>query len=391
MDAPRVSRLRENTSVSKPKLALVMTTIGEGALLEDYCRQAEAEGWRDSLRLIVIPDKKTPPELYRRSKDLAQVGFDIHCPALDNQEAFLARLGGIERLIPYNTDNRRNVGYLMALEWGAEGVISLDDDNYCIPGSSLFDEYAVVCAGEQTLPAVHSADGWYNICELIKFEPNYRVYPRGYPYAHRHKDAEVERRGETGLVRLNAGLWLEHPDCDGITWLAAPVRGVDWNRQSILLGQTTWTPINTQNTSLHRDVVASYYFVRMGYKLAGLPIDRYGDIFSGYFAQACVRHMGHRIRVGTPVARHDRNTHNYLKDATNELACIWVLEDLLPWLVELKLEGSSYAETYLCLADMLEDQVERFSGFIWTDATRGYLHSMAYCMRQWIAACNTIG
>src|SRR3712207_9514532 len=80
-----------------------------------------------------------------------------------------------------------------------------------------------------------------------------------------------------------------------ITWLGAPVRSRSFkphNGGSIFLGDDTWSPINTQNTGLHRDLTVTYYFVRMGYPLAGLPIDRYGDIFSGYLSQACVKHMG---------------------------------------------------------------------------------------------------
>lgn len=37
------------------------------------------------------------------------------------------------------------------------------------------------------------------------------------------------------------------------------------------------------------------------YNSAGAPIDRLDDIFSGYLCQACVRHLGDRIRVGTPI------------------------------------------------------------------------------------------
>ena len=70
----------------------------------------------------------------------------------------------------------------------------------------------------------------------------------------------------------------------------------------------------------------------------GLQIDRFGDIFSGYFSQACARHLGHSIRAGTPIAEHRRNAHRYLRDATQEMAGIWVLEDLLPWLADLRLD-----------------------------------------------------
>jgi hypothetical protein len=156
-----------------------------------------------------------------------------------------------------------------------------------------------------------------------------------------------------------------------------------------VLGDRAWSPINTQNTSLHRDVIVSYYFARMGYPLAGLvAIDRYGDILSGYLAQACVRHVGHRIRVGTPAVDHRRNSHHYMRDATHEMGCVWLMEDLTEWLTELKLTGSTYQETYLSLASQLDDAAEKFNGYIWNDATRGYVHQLAYCMRRWATTCR---
>lgn len=293
-------------------------------------------------------------------------------------------------LIPYDSDNRRNVGFLMALESGCEFMISIDDDNYCRQGEDFFTEHAVVCQPETELRAVHSASGWYNICKLMDVEPS-NVYPRGFPYRYRHRPAKVTYKVEQGMVHLNAGLWLQEPDLDAVTWLANPARAHRFRGESILLGETTWSPTNTQNTALHRDAIVAYYFVRMGYPIAGLRIDRYGDIFSGCFCQACVRHLGYRIRVGTPTVDHRRNAHDYLRDLTFELACIWLIEDIAEWLREVQLEGNTYAETYLCLADAIDEQVERFEGFIWTDATRGYFHHMTYCMRQWVAACRQIG
>jgi hypothetical protein len=55
------------------------------------------------------------------------------------------------------------------------------------------------------------------------------------------------------------------------------------------------------------------------------------------------------------------------------------------------LQGSSYPETYLCLADAIDHQVQHFTGQIWTDSARGYFHQMTYCMRQWIKACALVG
>ncbi|MDW8235612.1 MAG: hypothetical protein RMK98_03180 [Bacteroidia bacterium] len=48
-------------------------------------------------------------------------------------------------------------------------------------------------------------------------------------------------------------------------------------------------------------------------------IDRYGDIFSGYFVQACAKHLDGAIRVRTPVAHHRRNAPDYLRDTTSLL------------------------------------------------------------------------
>jgi hypothetical protein len=126
----------------------------------------------------------------------------------------------------------------------------------------------------------------------------------------------------------------------------------------------------------------------MGYPIGGANIDRYGDIFSGYFAEACVQTTGGGVRIGSPVADHKRNSHNYLVDATNEWACILLLEDLLPWLTTVRLTGATPAEAYLDLSHLIEDAAEDFQGRIWTDATRAYFHHMGYHMRLWLSACK---
>jgi chorismate mutase len=344
---------------------------------------------RDQLKIVVIPDKKTPEQLYKKCRQFADKGFNILCPTLTEQEDYLKKLGRFAELVPYNSDNRRNVGYLMALESGASVLFSIDDDNYCI--GETYATVASVCEDAVTLPAAHSSNGWFNFCDMLAIQPNYRVYPRGFPYHKRHQDPAITFKNETGPVRMNVGLWLQEPDLDAMTWLALPVRAKTFTGKPVLLGHDTWGPINTQNTALHRDLVVSYYFVRMGYPLAGMPIDRFGDIFSGYLSQACVRHMGHRIRVGDPVADHKRNAHNHLRDAAGEMACILTLEPLTEWLHGLKLEGRTYAETYMSLAEAIDNQVERFTGQIWTDATRGYFHQMTYCMRKWVDACKFLG
>jgi hypothetical protein len=292
--------------------------------------------------------------------------------------------------VPYNSDNRRNVGFLMAYASGSEFLISIDDDNYCRPDEDFFAAHAAVVGPDSIHNVVESAAGFLNICDLLEFHRPGPVYPRGYPYRFRHIDESWRWSERRASVPINAGLWLLDPDIDAITWLVAKPRVIGFKGDSVVLGPQTWTPVNTQNTALIRDAIPAYYFFRMGYPISGMPVDRYGDIFSGYFAQACVKSMGGLVRVGTPIADHRRNTHNYMKDATNEWACILTLEDLLPWLLEFRPGGASYMDCYRALSYGMEDAVERFAGSTWTDVTRGYFHQVAYYMRLWLEACRNI-
>jgi reversibly glycosylated polypeptide len=390
---PRPSpRAFEEAVIGPPPTAvIVLTTVHDSDILNRYFENLKQFGHVERVGVVVIPDRKTPRSMVDRCEELLKQGWRVSCPSLEKQEDYLRSLGAFGPLVPYDSDNRRNVGYLMALEQGTDYLISIDDDNFPLPGHDFAAEHAIVCAPPHEFSAVNSATGWFNICDMLRLEPASRVYPRGFPYNQRHQPTQATIDKERGVVQLNAGLWLSEPDLDAMTWLTAPVRAVGADTQSLVLGTNTWSPINTQNTGLHRDVIPSYYFVRMGYPVAGMAIDRYGDIFSGYFSQACVRHLGGRIRVGTPLADHRRNSHNLLADATRELACIWVLEELTAWLREVKLDGNSYCEAYESVSHAVEQAVERFAGFIWTDTTRGYFHQMAYCMRQWIRACRQLG
>ena len=373
--------------MAKPRASLVFTTIYSADVLDAYYENFERFGHLEQVEVIVIPDRKTPPETYQRAQRMNHQGMRTSCPTLDEQNDYLRGAGFPPELVPYNSDNRRNVGYLMALASGSDFLISIDDDNYCTAEQDAFAEHSVVCKGPAEYPTVSSQTGFYNICDLLELERPVPVYARGFPYFARHKDEAARPAAATVDVHLNAGLWTLDPDIDALTWLVCLPRVRSFKGESVVLAGDTWSPINTQNTALRRDAIPAYYFLKMAYPISGIPIDRYGDIFSGYFVQACTKHLGGAIRVGSPYAEHRRNSHNYMRDAINEIACIAVLEDLLPWLAEVKLTGNSYIESYASLSHAIADAVEHFHGSIWTDATRGYFHQAAHYMRAWLKAC----
>lgn len=366
------------------RIGMVVTTINDGSILFDYCTEAERTGWKNNVTFYVIPDKKSPRALYLRCDQIDATGFDVRFIDLDDQRDYLAHLD-IEHLVPWNSDNRRNIGYLMAVAEECDTIISIDDDNYCRT-NDFFNEHNVVTQGIHELDTIESKDKWVNVVRELLEIP---AYHRGFPFRERNKiGSGFDWQPREGRVALNAGLWFESPDIDAVTWLGSSkslLKG-DTLRDSFVLGRDVWSPINSQNTAIRRDAMAAYYFVPMGATVQGLQIDRFADIFSGYFVEACVKHMGDYVRMGSPVANHIRNSHDYMKDLRQELACYEILDELTAWLTEEKLDGSTYPEAYLSLASRMEDAVERFQGGIWTVDTKGFFHRMAYCMRRWIKA-----
>lgn len=370
------------------RAAVVVTTIGTGGFLEAYVNNLACSGTLHRARIIVIPDLKTPASLFEKCEALRKNGLDIICPTVEDQNSYLNKLG-IADLVAFNSDHRRNVGFLLALNGDADYVISIDDDNLCRDGENFIGEHAVVCAGEREFDVIRSPNGWFNICDLMTIEPQ-NVYPRGFPFRFRDRSSEAERRRERATIHLNAGLWLEDPDLDAATWLTNPARAVSFRGPSVVLDRDTWSPVNTQNTAVHRDAVVAFYFVRMAFVLSGLRMDRWGDIFSGYFCQACVRHLGNSVRVGTPLVNHIRNRHDYLKDLVSELPCMWLMEDLVESIREIRLQGSTYPDTYLSLAQGIDDASEKVKTFNGDAATRDFFHGVAKDMRLWTKAVKTI-
>jgi hypothetical protein len=318
-----------------------------------------------------------------------RAGLAILFPDLAEQEAYLARLGPIKDAIPWNSDARRNIGFLMAYESGAEVIVGVDDDNLCeLPGPWLA-AHGVTAAPRGPLVLASSASGWWNPCDLLRLDPP-GIYPRGYPYAERGGPAPSLTTHEAhGRIDVNAGLWLGAPDIDAFTHLAAPTEASALSG-SVVLHPDTWAPVNTQNTALRREAMGAWWFVGMGQRINTLAIQRFGDILSGYFLIACARQVGGLVRFGTPLVMHRRNDHDIGKDALGELPGIWLMEDIAPWLHDLRLSGQTYVEAYLALADALDGFAAGRPSAFWTDSARGFIGATTKGMRDWSQAIRTI-
>lgn len=372
--------------------AIVATTIFEPKFLDGFEQSIAAAGRFDEVRLYVIPDHKTPPSVSEAAAAARDRGFRVICPSIAEQDAFLKRLGTPADFIPYNSDNRRNVGFLMALEAGCEVLISIDDDNFALPGEDFVGRHHVVGI-PSTDPHARSSDQWFNICSLLQCDAGDGVFARGFPYAAQRSARTVTMDDSAAPipVAMNAGLWLDEPDVDAVYRLCRRPKITGFAGQNVILGPDVWSPINTQNTSLTRGAALTYYYVRMGFHLQGLKIDRFGDILSGYLTQKVIKHMRHGIRVGSPVLDHRRTPHNLFKDLYHELAGIVLIEEFVPWLQEVKLTGTTPLAAYATLAEEMTAMASRPKGFVWDEGGREFVAETASLMQTWIKLVRQFG
>jgi len=363
-------------------IAICTTTIFPiRTFLDEYRRNIIEYGHEHDVRVYVAGDNRSPAGCAEDAAWASREGLQTVFLSIEEQRQFLKRFDGLEAMIPENSDNRRNAAYLAALDEGADLIISVDDDNFPVEGVDFVGEHMAV-GSEAKLPEAVGQGGWYNLCDLLR--PRIAgLYPRGFPYGKRG-DGTNRLAGEAaGTVAVNVGLWCGDPDADAIGRLYAKPHIDRADGRNVLLGRGVRCPINTQNTAVSRDAMAAYYYVRMGGLIRGMRLDRFGDIFSGYFLQVCADAVGGRIRIGSPMADHRRNSHDLLVDLYHELAGIMMLEDMAEFLSTVHRPGCAYAEAYEGLSHRLEDFADGQDGFIWVPETRRYLHAIAANMRVW--------
>ena len=78
--------------------AIVVTTIFPPVFLDGFCSNFRKFGRESDVRIIVIPDRKTPESVFQACAQAAQAGYHVACPTLEEQTRFLARIGGSRRL-----------------------------------------------------------------------------------------------------------------------------------------------------------------------------------------------------------------------------------------------------------------------------------------------------
>lgn len=381
--------------MNKP-ISIVFTTINTPLVLYELYKNITRFGYLDHVKVWVVGDLKTPPQVHQLVDEISSNGMETIYLDIDQQDEWGKQFPTFYKRIPYNNETRRNIGYLFALEDGCDILISIDDDNF--PSEDDFVGHHLRTGQGWAGNILYESQGFHNVCEYLRFEPSRAIYPRGFPFGMRNSKNQAEiltRANESNAIKIgiSAGLWLGDPDVDATTWLNGSVRSVGYDGEScIVLDQSTWSPINTQNTSVVRELIPAYFCIPMGWQMPGGSIQRYGDIWGGYFLQSIIKDTEYYVSIGRPLVNHLRNPHNYLQDLRYEY---WGLIST-DWLVSVLYKEFTPTESRIV------DRIDELSNFLkhsalrdlpswYPNEMRDFMFSTSDSLTEWAQVCRILG
>jgi hypothetical protein len=243
--------------------------------------------------LVVVGDKKTPTDWY----------YD-NCTYLD-VNAQIALSPELANAIPYNHYGRKMIGYVYAMNQGADLIIDTDDDN--IPyGDWNFPEFD----GAYTTSAPNL--GWVNIYHHFSQQP---IWPRGLPLRNIN-DSRDKLQWSKEKTAHKVGIWQgladEDPDVDAIYRLTSNTPCVFEKKQPVVLEKGTICPFNSQNTAIQKELFPLLF-------LPSFVTFRFTDILRGIIAQPILWNHNYRLGFTEATVVQKRNEHDYFKDFESEV------------------------------------------------------------------------
>jgi hypothetical protein len=271
------------------RVALCTTTINVPHVLKLY-RACDPD-----VRMFVAGDLKTDKNILQL---LPQLG---DCVFLREADAWKC-----SALIGWNSIQRRNIAFLEALKWGADIIVSIDDDN--APTSTNYFEQITEPLRKPFSGICASASNWFDVGQLLVPRAPHRGYPRHIPHSAYY---EAITGAKVGVA---AGICLGDPDIDATTRLAlAPeVHQVSQLLEAgVLVNPHAWTVFNSQNTAILREFVPAWGMLPF--------VGRMDDIYASLICQRVMRERGMGVHFGRPFVWQSRNEHNLVKDLRGEV------------------------------------------------------------------------
>ncbi|XP_021965552.1 uncharacterized protein LOC110860763 [Folsomia candida] len=292
---------RESQNRASPIIStkwIVVTSISPPT--QQIATLSKIHGWQ----LLVVADQKTP--------------LDWNAPGaiLLSVEAQHSLGYGIVSLLPWNSYTRKMIGYLYAIQHGAQYIYDTDDDNAPNEGVE-FEKGFVLTDTMKGLTLIPPQDRGNLINPYVHFGQK-SIWPRGFPldqvgvgYNNTYKLCVVH----TPLIQQ--GLVNGDPDVDAVYRLTqksvySPLNvKFDGFAPPLIYPEGLLAPFNSQNTLFH-------YAAFWGMLLPTTVTFRVTDIWRGYWAQRLLWEIGGTLAFLPPRTTQIRNNHTYLKDFVEE-------------------------------------------------------------------------
>ena len=270
------------------KKYIIITTINaKTAAIKEFEKLKE---WQ----IVIVGDKKS--KAIANSKNLTFLSIDDQ-----NQLGF-----NIVDRLPLNHYTRKNIGYLYAIQAGADLIYDTDDDNMPKPN---WGEIPFHCD-----KIIRESDG-VDFINIYRYFTDEFVWPRGFPLdlIRRESDLEIteNRHSEIGVWQ---GLVDLAPDVDAIYRLLFN-KSISFGQQApVALQKGAFCPFNSQNTMWNRDVFPLLY-------LPATVSFRHTDILRSFIAQRLMWAQDLHVGFHQATVNQNRNPHDLMKDFENELEC----------------------------------------------------------------------
>lgn len=280
-------------TLAEMKTALITTTINTPHVLALY------RNYGPDVRFFVAGDLKTPTSAIEL------------CGAMDGCAYFgveFQKKWKCSDLLGWNCIQRRNIALLEALRWGADSIVTIDDDNIPLDNQYFFDFQRYCWYQPFEGLKASSPTNWFDVGTLLQPISPHRGFPhvrKAQPYFEHVVDTKV------GVA---AGICMGDPDISAVTRIAngPTVHGAsELLRAGIVTDpRQTWTVFNTQNTAFISEL-APAMFCPPG-------LGRYDDIVASLVTQRIMREKGYHVHFGKPFVWQQRNAHDLTKDLIAE-------------------------------------------------------------------------
>jgi hypothetical protein len=286
---------------------------------------ANLPGWR----LVVVADKKTPTDWHLDNCDFLSVEAQQKLPY------------SIIKLLPWNHYSRKNIGYLYAIEHGAQIIYETDDDT-----PLLYD--TIVYLPEYTETLQYQTKAWVINPYAYFGQPG--VWPRGYPLSKIVTPDPYQITLQHTTISIQQGLANRDPDVDAIFRLTHAQETVfDSRKEPISLPMHTMCPFNSQNTLFYR---SAFWALLMPIT----PSFRVCDIWRSYWMQRLLWDTRAALCFLPPTSVQYRNAHNLLDDFADELEMYLKTEKFIATLMNWDSQEKDFANRMKNLMRLLVDK-----------------------------------